>query len=249
MVRARLGYLIDNLFTGRGRALLLTLAGTIAISTPSWVIVAQASLTEINSLLHAVLASALVTFPTIYLFANALRKSAIAHQDLERLASHDELTGCLSRRAFIALVESCLAGDKPNSGRGAMLMVDVDHFKGINDRFGHPVGDDALRLIATAMKRCTRAKDAIGRIGGEEFAVFLPEIEPTNMQLVAERIRREVNEIRFVPAAEVVSLSVSVGGISFATATSINDLLTAADAGLYDAKKLGRNRVQLGSLR
>jgi GGDEF domain-containing protein len=104
------------------------------------------------------------------------RELAIAHHELLKVASTDGLTSCLNRQAFTILVEAYLERTARLGTRseGALMVIDVDHFKAVNDRFGHMSGDEALRMISGEIKECLREHDLVGRIGGEEFGVFLP---------------------------------------------------------------------------
>jgi diguanylate cyclase (GGDEF)-like protein len=132
---------------------------------------------------------------------------------------------------------------QPAQDAGAFLVIDADHFKLVNDRYGHQKGDDALQLIARAIQTALRQGDIVGRIGGEEFGVFLPKAGFAQAGIVAERIRSQINEIEFPPATRKHVLSVSVGGVAFGGQTAYDDLFRVADQCLYSAKAKGRNRV------
>jgi two-component system cell cycle response regulator len=137
-----------------------------------------------------------------------------------------------------------------DSGQGrqlALLMVDVDHFKSVNDRFGHASGDRALRLIADSLRVNTRVFDSVARYGGEEFVVVMPGTSPEEAAAAAERLRSAVEEIEFNPLDTTRSpLTVSVGVACTPIANASPELLLqAADAALYDAKHNGRNRVEM----
>ena len=123
---------------------------------------------------------------------------AAAHRRLEEKAARDDMTGMLNRESFFATLD----GSRRESDRGALLIVDADHFKSINDRYGHLTGDDALLLIAAAIRRGVRSGDVLGRIGGEEFGAFLVGANESEASRIAERIRREVELIRFRPVDE-----------------------------------------------
>lgn len=162
---------------------------------------------------------------------------AAAHRRLEEKASRDDMTGMLNREAFFAALD----GSRRRSDRGALLIIDADHFKTINDNFGHLTGDSALLEIAAAIARAIRMGDILGRIGGEEFGAFLVGASDDEAALVAERIRREVEQIRFAPEHRRVPLTVSIGGIPCRSDASVSDLMRAADKRLYEAKNGGRN--------
>ncbi|HEX5498711.1 MAG TPA: GGDEF domain-containing protein, partial [Thermomicrobiales bacterium] len=127
--------------------------------------------------------------PLLFFFAYKLRELAIAHHKLAIAASTDSLTEVLNRGAFTTLVDAYLNDVRLHQQGGALLVVDVDNFKRINDSFGHDRGDEALRLIAATIRGALRSVDLVGRLGGEEFGVFLPGSTPGRAELAAERIR------------------------------------------------------------
>jgi diguanylate cyclase len=190
-----------------------------------------------------------LTMPIMYFFASKQRELAIAHYELTIIASHDGLTTCLNRGAFITLVDAYLRQvNEPGALCGGLLVIDADNFKSINDRFGHAAGDSALRLIALAAASVLRAADLIGRVGGEEFAVFLPRAGLAEAQGVGERVRSAVGELDFRPLGKPETLTVSVGGAVFRGPISFSDLFGSADACLYAAKQHGRNRVEFSTV-
>lgn len=170
---------------------------------------------------------------------------AAAHRQLAEKASRDDMTGMLNRETFFASMEST----RRRADRGALLIIDADHFKKINDNYGHLTGDKALLEIAAAIRRGVRAGDVLGRIGGEEFAALLVGATEAEATAVAERVRREVELLRFRPVDErTVPLTVSIGGTHCAPDASISELMRAADQRLYVAKNNGRNLAVLGGL-
>lgn len=173
--------------------------------------------------------------------ANAHAQLADAHCRLAEKASRDHMTGMLNRESFFARLD----GSRRKQDRGFLLIVDADHFKNINDTFGHLAGDDALLEIAAAITRGLRVGDTVGRIGGEEFGVLLSGADEAEAEAVAERIRREVETITFRPLGARVHLTVSIGGAPCPPDADIADLLRVADAKLYEAKNAGRNRALL----
>ena len=161
------------------------------------------------------------------------------------MALTDPLTGLYNQRYLRRHLSSLMEGGQ---GRQlAVLMVDVDHFKSVNDRYGHASGDRALRLIADSLRVNTRVFDSVARYGGEEFVVVMPGTGPVEAAAAAERLRLAVQEIEFnATAGERTPLTVSVGVAC--TPIAINSpevLLQAADAALYDAKRNGRNRFEM----
>lgn len=185
--------------------------------------------------------------PIIGYLLSKLRELALAHRELMVVASTDPLTQCLNRRAFTAIVDRYLDrfADRPSGNQGALLVIDVDHFKQINDRFGHDGGDEALKHVAQAIKGALRDLDVVGRIGGEEFSVLLPGVSGERASKVAERIREEVYASELQLAGEQCRMSVSVGGATFDSNASFSELYRCADQKLYAAKRNGRNRVEI----
>lgn len=165
---------------------------------------------------------------------------AAAHRRLEEKASRDPMTGMLNRENFFAALD----GSRRKTDRGALLIIDADHFKKINDSYGHLTGDKALLAIAAAISSGVRAGDLLGRIGGEEFAAFLVGASDEEAIGVAERVRIEVEAIRFQPVdGRDLPLTVSIGGTPCKPDANVSELMRAADKRLYEAKGRGRNRT------
>lgn len=171
----------------------------------------------------------------------AVRKVRQARR-LHRLASTDELTGLANRRALSAAAENALAQSRRDGSPLAMLMVDVDHFKRINDTHGHAFGDEVLRHLARVLAKGLRDQDRLGRLGGEEFLAVLPSTSLADARRVAERMRAAVAAAPLTGpnGPVVVTVSVGVAGGEDASAAS---LIARADAALYRAKHAGRNAV------
>lgn len=167
-----------------------------------------------------------------------------ANDQLEHLATTDWLTTCLNRGAFTGAVTDYLDHHAVTSHGGALLIVDADDFKSVNDRFGHDAGDQALQLIAGAIRRAVGATDLVGRLGGEEFGVFLAQSDRAAHQ-IAEQIRAAVAGIVFAPNGTLCPLSVSIGGATYAARAPFAKLYRLADQHLYQAKNSGRDRVAM----
>ncbi|MES2927551.1 MAG: diguanylate cyclase [Pseudomonadota bacterium] len=180
--------------------------------------------------------------------ASAARAEALRR--LDHAVRHDDLTGVLARRAFLQQGERLLARYQRESAGLAVLMVDVDHFKQVNDQLGHGAGDQLLIGIAQAMTSALRPQDVLGRLGGEEFAVVLPDASPAEAHAIAERLRTVVEQRPFGTAqAPEQPATVSIGLVHSASLggdADLDTLLLAADAALYRAKAEGRNRVMTG---
>jgi diguanylate cyclase (GGDEF)-like protein len=177
----------------------------------------------------------------------ALLELSAKNELLERLALTDPLTALPNRRAYEESLTSEIARANRHCKPLALLYLDIDRFKEVNDLYGHPVGDEALLGFADLLRRHARRGDLAARIGGEEFAVLLPHTTRTQAALVAERIRRAL-EAAPVGRTRTVSITTSVGVATF-KGTSEDDaeaFTKEADEALYRAKSEGRNRVALG---
>jgi diguanylate cyclase (GGDEF)-like protein/PAS domain S-box-containing protein len=174
--------------------------------------------------------------------AEDLRRQAEREAEAARLvAATDDLTGLASRRAFLAYFDQLLARGEPV----AVAIFDVDHFKSINDRFGHGVGDEVLRRVAAIAQRSVRDRDLIGRIGGEEFAVVMPGASVEQAARVGERLRQSCADTVHPPGL-TATISVGVSSTASGGATS-SALLREADAALYRAKFEGRNCLRIAA--
>jgi diguanylate cyclase (GGDEF)-like protein/PAS domain S-box-containing protein len=164
---------------------------------------------------------------------------------LVELATHDGLTGLYNRRHFVELAERELSRAARSHCPVSLCMLDADQFKQMNDEFGHAVGDRALRTLARATRGMLRAQDIFGRLGGEEFAVLLPDTRIDGALSVAERIRRSV-EMTQVPTAHSAPawITVSIGVAQHRPGEAFEALMRRADHALYRAKDEGRNRVE-----
>ncbi|MDO7841667.1 sensor domain-containing diguanylate cyclase [Sphingomonas immobilis] len=171
------------------------------------------------------------------------RKSREA--ELERAASTDALTGLLNRNAFRdRVVEGLRSNDPP----GALALIDLDHFKQVNDRHGHAAGDAALLALADLLRSNLRAEDAIGRIGGEEFAILFAGHTPGLAETICDRLREALAHTEIptgIPGAtDVFSITMSIGVVPLAAGAGAEEHFASADAALYRAKAQGRNRTE-----
>lgn len=166
---------------------------------------------------------------------------------LLELATTDSLTGLFNRRRFMELAEREFARGKRYQGARTMLMMDIDHFKRVNDTHGHDVGDEVLRELARISRTALRELDILGRLGGEEFGVLLPETEAGPAMDVAERLRRAIEQTPIPTGVGELRITVSIGAAtSKDDAETVETLLKRADVALYEAKQSGRNRVVAG---
>lgn len=167
----------------------------------------------------------------------------IQELELRSQANRDFLTGVHNRRAFAAELKRELSRLQRRPGNAAVAFLDVDHFKQVNDTYGHPVGDRVLRELAEVVRENCRATDVLARLGGEEFALLLPGADICRARALAERLRRAVAEHRFT-GIEDRKLTVSIGLVGLREAETTPDAVeSAADHALYQAKRRGRNCV------
>jgi diguanylate cyclase (GGDEF)-like protein/PAS domain S-box-containing protein len=163
--------------------------------------------------------------------------------DLRELATTDALTGALNRRRLFEVADEELERATRYERPLALAMLDIDHFKHVNDRFGHLVGDQALKLVVDTVRAVLRRQDYVCRYGGEELAVLLPETSLDSAHQVVERMRRAVQSISLLHEGTAVPLTLSAGVVEHRRGEGFTRLLRRADEALYEAKSAGRNRV------
>ncbi len=220
----------------------LVLAASIAV------VVFGALLEDEGESVQAMLVNRGMTIVVLVGIAFLLHRVTASEATLFRIATTDPLTGIFNRRHFMGM----LAREQQRAERYktgfAVLMLDIDHFKRINDTYGHPVGDLAIKAMAAAAGRCLRPTDIIGRFGGEEFVVMLPHTDEAGAVIAAERIREEVAKIVVAAESNEVRFTVSIGAALYAPKCTIDQVLECADKALYAAKAGGRNQVCVGRL-
>ena len=173
---------------------------------------------------------------------------AFENAHLYTLAITDELTQLCTVRHFQNRIGECISRYQRYKQKFSVLMLDLDHFKNINDAYGHPAGDEILRGVAHAVLGTIRAVDSAYRYGGDEFAVLLPETNSATARLVADRVCQRINGLQLSLAAGKIPVTASIGlAVCPEDGDSADKLIAAADAALYAAKQEGRNRVSGGS--
>ncbi len=173
-----------------------------------------------------------------------------SNRDLAYKAQIDTLTGLLNHGAIIAHLDTALAQARANDEPLAILFFDIDHFKRVNDTYGHLIGDQVLAAVAKKATATLRERDTIGRYGGEEFLVILPNTTKADALLIAERLRQQIAAMPFAIHDIhnlVITISIGIAAIN-GTAKNRPDLLSEADQALYQAKALGRDRVHLAAI-
>ena len=212
---------------------------------------AEAAIKHLRKVLAILTASMLCILlaEALFLYRPLFRRLDHAHTELLELGRTDPLTGCLNRRAFTQEAHRILAAALPAGEPIAVLMVDIDRFKAINDRFGHPFGDQVINTVVDTLLRGTRQGNLVCRMGGEEFAIMLRQSSLAGAATAAERLRAAIASVSVPPELEdepEFNVTVSIGVASLSPCdTSIFTVLSRADRALYRAKQEGRNRVEV----
>lgn len=169
-----------------------------------------------------------------------------AREILRAKAVHDSLTGLLNHEEILDILGKELARSERDKVSVSVIMADIDHFKMVNDTYGHLAGDAVLRITAKKMSSMERAYDSIGRYGGEEFMIILPECSPESAAAFAERLRTSISDEKMNTSEGLIPVTISLGvATSGSNGTrDVHSLVKAADRALYRAKKNGRNRVE-----
>ncbi|MFM9834880.1 MAG: GGDEF domain-containing protein [Methylophilaceae bacterium] len=164
---------------------------------------------------------------------------------LQQLASHDELTGLYNRRFVLERIEEKLPQIRRHQLNFCLMMMDVDHFKNVNDEFGHAAGDDVLRTTAEILTRELRQDDIVARYGGEEFLMLLPMTELSSAELLVERLRSTIEMQSFTFEGARISVTASFGLTQYSREDTADKMIDRADKALYQAKLAGRNCVKV----
>jgi diguanylate cyclase (GGDEF)-like protein len=187
------------------------------------------------------------TFSVVMVVVTALSlgRLAVSERKLTLRALTDPLTGVFNRRTFLDLSNKEAARAQRRGSLTSVFMIDIDHFKRINDTYGHPVGDLVIKALAETATKGLRPTDILARYGGEEFVITLPETDADVAHRVAERLRAALERLVVPSEGGEVRFTVSIGVATFATGVSIALAMERADHALYRAKEGGRNRVEV----
>ena len=189
-------------------------------------------------ILEAIISLVMMAFATLMLVSESITS------ELRRLAEVDSLTNTFNRRSFLTLLEKAVSASSRQQTALSVLLIDLDHFKQINDTYGHGTGDDVLCHFVSVASSCLRTEDVLGRIGGEEFAAFLPNAGMTDAQLIAERLRSRVAEQSLAGVRGDIRLTISIGIAQCLPGEPAELALQRADEAMYRAKEHGRNRIE-----
>ena len=200
-----------------------------------------------NAIIFACVVPIVISAPITYVIGRMSQNLSDAQAELQVQANTDALTQLSNRRSFFNVAQTVLEGHEHNLTPAALMVIDADHFKELNDSFGHAVGDKALKVIADILRDNFRHSDLTCRVGGEEFAVLLPGMTMTDAQSVAKRVVKSVNSAPLLEDGAIIEFSVSCGVADTSTSYDLQKLFKAADDAMYMAKSQGRNRVVIRS--
>lgn len=219
-------------------ALMLGMAGMLFQNLSGSQFSAVEPVLKLLLITHLLLTTGTVTLFPVFAFAMSERR-------LLEIVNFDELTQLFNRRAFFERGSILLAKNRVLRRPFCVLMLDLDHFKEINDRFGHAAGDACLQEVARIIRESVRDNDVAARIGGEEFAIALCDVDRNQAELLSYRLCKRISQQVFEHDEQQIALTVSIGGIfSISSRRELSDLLNAADSALYEAKANGRNQFK-----
>lgn len=197
------------------------------------------------AILLAICVPIVVTPPIVWCLVGLILRTFENEKEMRRLASFDSLTGLLSRHAFFENATNYTSLANRESTVFSVMIIDLDKFKSINDKYGHPAGDAVLKLFAEVVNSVARRSDILGRLGGEEFAMLLPSTSTEEALEFSGRLHNAINKAVLKYNDKIISYTASIGLTSFDPESSdtIDDLLARADLALYQAKRAGRNQT------
>lgn len=222
----------------------ISICAAVSIAFNYILLLGEATAVRSKATFSAIVLPVILAGPLFFYLSLKLRQLSHLNRQLKHLADHDPLTALLTRRAFLQAFDDprCEEGGR----QGALLLIDVDHFKKINDRWGHAAGDQVLQLIASGIRSELRATDIAGRFGGEEFVICLHGADTHDAMLVAKRVHAAIEALRIrTPDGSEIRVTISIGLIAWSGAESFETLYHQADCALYEAKARGRNRIEV----
>lgn len=206
---------------------------------------------QLRTLLGVVFGVATLLFALTFAVLRPIIRTLLKEQQLLELSSHDGLTGLYNHAHMRERLDQELARAKRYGRPLSILMLDIDHFKAVNDNYGHQAGDEVLRKLACQLQGTARTQDIAARYGGEEFMLILPEIDEAGASSVAERLRGEVASMKPLAEDRDFMVTISIGVVTYDTGAgeaAQHDIIDTADKALYASKNGGRNRVTIGYL-
>ncbi|MWV27841.1 sensor domain-containing diguanylate cyclase [Aurantiacibacter rhizosphaerae] len=187
------------------------------------------------------------TIAAIMLRRSLLRESS-ANDELRRIALTDDLTGLANRREVLRSLDRMIASSRRDGRPLSIAILDIDRFKQVNDRYGHPAGDEVIRMVGKLTSSFMREQDLVGRLGGEEFIVAFPDCDAASAMQACERLRSAIAGTTIITeGGDVLNITLSSGVAQFGANSDRTRLIARADAALYDAKEGGRDQVRLAA--
>ncbi len=207
-----------------------------------FLLLGEAAFSKGSAFFTALVVPIFVSVPVCFMMARMALQLSNAHARLKELAHTDELTGLINRRSFFESAEIMLAEAREEGMVLSLLVIDADYFKQLNDTYGHATGDAALQFITEQLQISVRKTDLVCRLGGEEFAVLLPDLKEAEAEKLGARILERISSRPMFWDDKIIEMSVSCGVADTAVGYDMTTLFKAADDALYAAKTAGRNR-------
>jgi diguanylate cyclase (GGDEF)-like protein len=241
--------LLEKLGRFNSVAIITIIAAVASIAiTASAVTILNSYGFDINFKLALIFATSVclvVAFPICWVLVSLMLRIYQVEKDMHKPASHDSLTGLLSRHAFFNSANKYVSLATREKTVFSVMIIDLDQFKLINEKYGHPAGDAVLKLFANVVNSVARRSDITGRLGGEEFAMVLPSTTTREAVEFSDRLHNSIDKAVLKYNDNIIKYTASIGLTSFApgTSISIDELLARADLALYQAKREGRNQT------
>jgi diguanylate cyclase (GGDEF)-like protein len=200
-----------------------------------------------TDIIVATINTAIITPPVVFFFGRLLRKLSTVEKKMRHLATYDQLTGVLSRHAVMDTINTLISFAKRNNHDFAVIYFDLDHFKQINDTYGHDAGDLVLKECGKTLNEVKRDSDVVGRIGGEEFLIALPDTNYSGAMVLAERLKRNIANMAIHYNEKTIQMTSSMGIADYSQSKEYktDTLIKFADECLYKSKNDGRNRISV----